>query len=128
MKACMKWDRVMVLQLSLWGAGWLVCLLAFSRRIPFKCLRSTHSKFMISFFCCAKMLPMKIDKLSGSFPDALSEAEVFIFYGPIFVAYQNILYCLMPHRATALRSVLNASNVLSGILKAELASSCVHTQ
>lgn len=39
------------------------------------------------------MLPVKIDKLSGSFPDALTKTEVFIFYGPIFVVYQNVLYC-----------------------------------
>lgn len=71
------------------------------------------------------MQPMKIDKLPGSFPDALSEAEVFIFYGPIFVVHQNVLYCLMLHGAIDLQSVFNKSNVLSGILKSELASSCV---
>lgn len=74
------------------------------------------------------MLPMKIDKLSGSFPDALSEAEVFIFYGPIFVVYQNVLYCLMPHGAIALQSVFNKSNVLSGIFKSELVSLLVRAR
>lgn len=59
-----------------------------------------------------KMLPMKIDKLSGSIPDALSEAEVFIFYGPNFVVYQNVLYCLVLHGGIALRSVFNKSSVL----------------
>lgn len=48
------------------------------------------------------MLPMKIDKLSRSIPHALSEAEVFIFYGPIFAVYQNVLYCLILHGAIAL--------------------------
>lgn len=55
---------------------------------------------------------MKTDKLSGSIPDALSEAEVFIFYGPNFVVYQNVLYCLVLHGGIALRSVFNKSSVL----------------
>lgn len=86
-----------------WGVRWLACLPMALRRIPCKPLRHicyiSRTEFL---FCCMKMLPMKIDKLSGSIPHALSEAEVFIFYGPIFAVYQNVLYCLILHGAIAL--------------------------
>lgn len=115
--ACAEWDCTVGLHSGPpglpWRAGWLACLPMASRRIPCKPLRNVCSKSRAEFlFCCMKMLPMKIDKLSGSIPHALSEAEVFIFYGPIFVVYQNVLYCLMLHGAIALPSVFNKNNVL----------------
>lgn len=36
-------------EMGLWGAGWLVCLLVFSRRFPCKHLTNICSKFTIKF-------------------------------------------------------------------------------